>query len=210
MLREILQSLSDRVAHLERGSDLAPPLGVPGGVDFTTSRIEQAIKNENLEKELIEQVENGLSISNQNARKVYRFDDCNTIQEQLSIFKGFCVSSHGQFLMDQRGITVKKLRGFFFNLEKYIERNQTNRNAQDLIYAVERGKEAKWTDPYSKNLTVVFRLQGDSAKIITAYYKNKKDPKKSRRILLLLSTKEKKKKTLTHKTYKSYLLHLTK
>ena len=178
MLGKILQSLSDRVAHLERGSDLAPPLGIPGGVDFTTSRIEQAIKNETLEKELIEQVENGLSISNQNARKVYRFDDCNTIQEQLNIFKGFCVSSHGQFRMDQRGITVKKLRGFFFNLEKYIERNQTNRNAQDLIYAVERGKEAKWTDPYSKNLTVVFRLQGDSAKIITAYYKNKKDPKK--------------------------------
>lgn len=178
MLSNILRELQMRVARLEKQSDLMPPLGAPGGVDFTTSRIEQAIKNEKLEKEMIQQVESGLSISNQNARKVYRFDDCNTIQENLNIFKGFCVSSHGQFRMDQRGITVAKLKGYFFNLEKYIERNQTNRNAQDLIYAVERGKEAKWTDPYSKNLTVVFRLQGDSAKIITAYYKNKKDPKK--------------------------------
>ena len=174
-LRIALLKLERRVAELE--SDLSPPLGKPGGIQHTKERIEQAIDDNYLENELIDQLEKGESISNQEARLVYRFDDCNRTDGSLKIFKGFCISSHGQFRMDQRGITVKKLENFFFNLEKYIERNQTNRIAQDLIRSVEKGWEAKWTDQFSKGLTVVFRLQGDTAKIITAYFKDKKDPK---------------------------------
>ena len=174
MLKRALRQLERRVADLE--ADLSPPLGKPGGIVHTTKRIEDAIDDDFLESELIEQLEQGESISNQDARLVYRFDDCNGTSG-LKIFKGFCISSHAQFRMDQRGITVDKLRNFFFNLEKYMERNEYNLRAQDLIRSVESGWETKWVDQYSKGLTVVFRLRGDSAKIITAYYKNKKDPK---------------------------------
>ena len=175
MLRKALIKLERRVAELE--ADLSPPLGKPGGIVHTTKRIEDAISDEFLENELIEQLEQGESISNQDARLVYRFDDCNTTDSGLKIFKGFCISSHAQFRMDQRGITVSKLRGFFFNLEKYMDRNQYNMRSQDLIRSVEKGWETKWTDQYSKGLTVVFKLQKDSAKIITAFYKDKKDPR---------------------------------
>lgn len=177
-LKIALIDLEMRIEDLEmRVADLAPPLGKPGGVRHTTQRIDEALPDGSpKEKEMIDIVNKGDGISNQDARLVYRFDDCNPAHDGMKIFKGFCVSSHGQFRMDQRGITVRKIQDFFFNLEKYIERNQTNRLAFDLIRAVERGEEAKWTDDFGKKLTVVFRRQGDSAKIITAYYKNKKDP----------------------------------
>ncbi len=177
-LKIALLDLEMRIEDLEmRVADLSPPLGKPGGVKYTTNRIDEALPDGSpKEKEMIETVNKGLGISNQDARLVYRFDDCNPAHDGMKIFKGFCVSSHGQFRMDQRGITVRKIQDFFFNLEKYLERNQTNRLAFDLIRAVEKGWEAKWTDEYSKHLTIVFRREGDSAKIITGYYKNKKDP----------------------------------
>ena len=171
-----LQDLMVRVSSLE--ADLNPPLGNPGGIEHTKKRIEEAISDPYLEDELIDQLEKGENIPNRDARLVYRFDDCNTLPE-TTIFKGFCISSHGQYRMDQRGITVPKLKGYFFNLEKYIERNQFNRNAYRVIEGVEGGWEVKWSDPYSKSLTVVFKKDKKGiAKIITAYYPQKKDPVK--------------------------------
>lgn len=177
-LRRALLDLEARLADLE--ADLQPQLGKPGGVEYTTQRIDEAFpEGSSKEHELIEQVNKGIGISNQDARIVYRFDDCNSAIDGTTMIKGFCISSHGQFRMDQRGITVRKIQEFFFNLEKYLEREKTNRRTFDLRDAINRGWEAKWTDPMTGNLTVVFTLDGDSAKIITAYYKNKKDPIKS-------------------------------
>jgi hypothetical protein len=173
-LKIALLELERRVADLE--ADLQPPLGKPGGVLHTTQRIDEALPEGPKEQEMIETVNKGLGISNQDARIVYRFDDCNPVLSGTTIFKGFCVSSHGQFRMDQRGISVRKVQEFFFNLEQYMNRNQTNRLAFDLISAVHNGYETKWTDERSSGLTIVFKREGDSAKIITAYFKNKKDP----------------------------------
>jgi hypothetical protein len=174
-LKRALRELERRVADLE--ADLQPQLGKPGGVKHTTQRIDEALPDGSpKEIELIDTVNKGQGISNQDARIVYRFDDCNPALDGTTMVKGFCVSSHGQFRMDQRGITVRKIQEFFFNLEKYLERNETNRRTFDLRDSINRGWETKWTDERSNNLTVVFRLEGDSAKIITTYYKNKKDP----------------------------------
>jgi hypothetical protein len=174
-LKRALLDLERRIAHLE--ADLQPQLGRPGGVKHTTQRIDEALPDGSpKEIELIDTVNKGQGISNQDARIVYRFDDCNPALDGTTMVKGFCVSSHGQFRMDQRGITVRKIQEFFFNLEKYLERNETNRRTFDLRDSINRGWETKWTDERNGNLTVVFTLEGDSAKIITTYYKNKKDP----------------------------------
>ena len=175
MLRRALLELSRRVADLE--ADLAPPLGTPGGVDYTQRRIEEAIEDVRLESEMVETLHRGESISNSDARLVYGFDDCNPLTE-VTIFKGFCTSSHGQYRMDQRGISVRKLKEYFFNLEKYMEKNRDVTSAQSLILNVmsRRGGVVKWSDPFNNNLTVVFERQGDIAKIVTAYYKDKEDP----------------------------------
>lgn len=173
-LKIALLELEMRVADLE--ADLSPPLGKPGGVKHTTDRIDDALPDGPFQDELIQTVNDGKGISNQHAREIYPKLDCNVALDGLKIFKGFCITSHGQFRMDQRTVPVRKLQEFFWNLEKYMERNETNRRAFDLIRDVENGWETKWTDDRSQGLTVVFRREGEIAKIITTYYKNKKDP----------------------------------
>ena len=173
-LKIALLELEMRVADLE--ADLSPPLGKPGGVKHTTDRIDDALDDGPFQDALIKTVNEGGGISNQHAREIYPKLDCNVALDGLKIFKGFCITSHGQFRMDQRTVPVRKLQEFFWNLEKYMERNETNRRAFDLIRAVEKGWETKWTDDRTQGLTVVFRREGEIAKIITTYYKNKKDP----------------------------------
>lgn len=174
-LKRALLELERRVAHLE--ADLSPPLGKPGGVKHTTQRIDDALPDGSpKEIELIDTVNKGIGISNQDARIVYRFEDCNPVLDGTTMIKGFCESSHGQFRMDQRSISVRKIQEFFFNLEKYLERNETNRLTYDLRDSINRGMETKWTDERGGKLTVVFRIERGIAKIITAYYKDKKDP----------------------------------
>lgn len=176
-LKIALLRLEARVAQLEVEADLNPALGAPGGVSYTNKRIEDALPVGPRLQQLTDTVNKGQGISNQDARLVYRFDDCNPMLSGLKMFKGFCISSHGQFRMDQRGITVRKMQEFFFNLEKYLERNSRARDAQIIENALKSRAEVKWTDTRSGGLTVVFKKNGDSAKVITAYYKNKKDPK---------------------------------
>jgi hypothetical protein len=174
MLRLALARLERRVAELE--ADLSPPLGLPGGVEYTKLRIEEAIEDEGLESALVETLYKGESISNQEARLVYRGDDCNPLPG-VKIFKGFCTSSHGQYRMDQRGISVQKLQRYFFSLEKYIEARVKITAMQPFISQVMEGSgSVKWTDPATGGLTVVFERRGDIAKVITAYYKDKEDP----------------------------------
>ena len=174
-LKIALLELEMRVADLE--ADLSPPLGKPGGVKHTTKRIDDALPDGPFQDALIQTVNEGGGISNQHAREIYPKLDCNVALDGLKKFKGFCVTSHGQYRMDQRSVPVRKLQEFFWNLEKYMERNETNRRAFDLIRDVEYGYETKWTDERSKGLTVVFRRDKDGiARIITTYYKNKKDP----------------------------------
>lgn len=174
MIKRALLELERRVADLE--ADLAPPLGIPGGIGHTQRRIEDAIEDTSLESDLVNTLYQGGSITNQEARLVYRFDDCNPLNE-VDIFKGFCTTAHGQYRMDQRGISVRVLEGFFFNLERYLEKNRGVPALQGLARGVfEGGGVVKWTDPYSNNLSVVFERQGEIAKIITAYYKDKEDP----------------------------------
>jgi uncharacterized protein YjbI with pentapeptide repeats len=165
---QILLELEREIESYKKVADLSPPLGDPGGLRHTERRIEKVVRNKGLERELKESLIEDGQLTNQEARIVYRFKDCNPVKETKKI-KGFCVSSHGQFRMDQRGIKVKDVHNFFFNLERYLERNKTNIRARSFLRSLESGDAVKWGDPYSK-LTVVFVLEGDSARVVTAYF----------------------------------------
>lgn len=180
-IKDLSKTLQREIQDLKKTlkkADLVPPLGKPGGIEHTRDRIIKNVADHNLELRLIKKLEQGQNIPNSEAREVYTYVDCN--KSGLNKIKQFCISSHAQYRMDQRGISVHKLKSFFFNLEKYYERNEYNLRAKDLISAIDYGMEAEWTDPMTKNLTVAFEFDKDTgtAKIITAYYKNKRDPVK--------------------------------
>lgn len=180
-IKELSKKLQREIQDLKKTlkkADLVPPLGKPGGIEHTKDRIIKNVADPNLELKLIKKLEQGQNIPNSEAREVYTYVDCN--KSGLNKIKQFCISSHAQYRMDQRGISVHNLKSFFFNLEKYYERNEYNLRAKDLISAIDYGMQAEWTDPMTKNLTVAFEFDKDTgtAKIITAYYKNKRDPVK--------------------------------
>jgi hypothetical protein len=171
---EKLRELSVRLAKLE--ADLSPPLGVPGGVEYTKERIENAIDDEELESQLVQTVYKGEGISNRDAWLVYGQDDCNMLQN-LKLFKGFCTSAHGMFRMDQRGISVDDLGRYFAALEMFLESRAKITSLQPFISQVLSGRgQIKWTNTANRGLTVVFERKGNIAKIITAYFKGKDDP----------------------------------
>jgi len=166
-----------RVAYryLMRHADLMPPLGFPGGPCHVVQRIYEEVKNPRLRDELIEDIETGGKLDNQEASKVY---DLEVERGPGGKIKKVVITAHGQFRMDQRGITVPEVR---MALQSFVKRWMDLRSQQSPIARrwemdMMRGDTILWTDPRHK-LTIVFTAKGDTARLVTTYWEGQSDPK---------------------------------
>ena len=91
---------------LPRQSDLHPPLGNPGGPCQVIERIERNIRSPRLKDDLVEDVNTGEDLSNQDTSKVYPI----LHEHGVGSIKQVEITSHGQYRMDLRGITVEDVR----------------------------------------------------------------------------------------------------
>lgn len=168
-------SSSQRVADRYLQSDLAPPLGFPGGPCHVVRRIMEEVQNPRLRDELIEDVERGMKLDNSEASKVYDLE----VEKGVGNFKKMAILPHAQYRMDQRGITVTELR---LALTSFLNAFGTEKSRQSYLgkkwaHELHRRQPLNWTDPRIK-LTIVFAAASEnSIRVITTYWENQADPR---------------------------------
>lgn len=152
-----------------RKADLNPPLGVGGGPCLVVDRIRKRVRNPSLREGLIEEAESG-ELDNPSARKVYPLTE-----ERGSLFKSFTITSHAQYRMDYRSITVADVTAALNNCAREFVRlsDEDPGRYDDLL---NQGK-ITWLDPKTR-LQLVFSLEEGTGEpvIISAYWKGQPDP----------------------------------
>lgn len=165
-------------AYLKRKADLNPPLGSPGGVCHAIDRVETTIRNPKDRERLKDDLEFDAALSDNDVHKVY--DPLVTVGPSNTPFKKMMLTDHGQYRMDVRAITVSDIRD---TLQNFIKKYSKEKSQQSYL-----GKlwEQKMKNPRPNDeallwthngLTVAFRVQGDTAVIVTAYWEGDSKPK---------------------------------
>jgi len=163
------------LAYLERQADLMPPLGYPGGICHVTERIHTEVRNPKLREELVEDVEMGRKMTNQDANKVYGLER----EKGIGRFKQLLITPHAQYRMDQRGIIVNEIRLALKSFEKAWLDGKSRQDYQAKSWEMDmmRRDPIMWVDPRLK-LTIVFVVEGkNQVRLVTTYWEGQPDPK---------------------------------
>lgn len=170
----MVQRMARRVASRYLQADLNPPLGLPGGPCQVIRRIEENVRNPQLKEDLKEDVSRGHKVENADAAKIYRLES----EHGIGKIREFVISPHAQYRMDQRSVTVNDLRNNFASFLKYWndERSKKSPIGQRIDSDIAYGSPIEYTDKKTK-LFMAFKMQRDSAVIITTYWEGKPDPK---------------------------------
>ena len=139
-------------------------------------RVHDEVNNPRLRDRLVDSVEEGQSLSNADASKVYSPERERGVSGKR--LNKIILTSHVQYRMDLRGITVPEIRLALKQFAKaYLdERSRKSLQARWWDEAMAWGEEIKWEAPMG--LVVVFTLPSqDTANIITAYWPGQSDPR---------------------------------
>jgi hypothetical protein len=165
---------SDGVEFRQRRSDLTPALGYPGGPCHVVQRIESEIKSPALRTQLIHEVEDGGSLSNPEAAKVYDLEQ----ERGAGIAQRLVIGPHAQYRMDLRGVTVPQIRAAIFTFSKLLNDWKSQRSPQYGYYMklLAAAQTINFTEP-RLGLTIVFKAEGQGTiKIVTTYWQGDPDP----------------------------------
>jgi len=150
-------------------ADLNPPLGKPGGPCQVVDRIVKRVRDERLQKGLVNEVQKGEDLSNAEASKVYPIE----AEPGVGPIHKIVITSHGQYRMDLREITVDDVRGALASFVKQLENWRALKSpAYDTFMGRLEGKEhVEWVDPRSK-LKVVFAQESPgTVRLITTFWR---------------------------------------
>ena len=159
-----------------RTADLTPPLGFPGGPCQVIERIDGEIRDPGLRDRLVDQVEDGASLSNSSAAKVYELEAESGIPR--SKLKEILITPHAQYRMDQRGITVGDVRVALMGFVKAWNDERSRQSAQARMWEDDMawGEKIDWVDPRI-GLMIVFTASKGTVRLVTAYWKGQSDPR---------------------------------
>ena len=160
---------------MDRKSDKVPPLGYPGGPCHVVQRIEDEVRNLQLKDPLQEKVEEGNTLTNSEARKVYDLED---ERGPGGMIKKFITTSHSQYRMDLRGITVPEIRLALKAFQKDLNDWKSRKDLKFRYFSESfaRGESVEYLFA-PINLFIVFQMVSrDTAKIVTTYWKGLRDP----------------------------------
>ena len=145
-----------------RRADLYPPLGINGGPCKVVNRILQNVKNVRDQEALIREVENNVSLTNAQSAIVYP-----TINKERGAppFTPLHFTSHSQYRMDLRGITVPDVQESIGRFRDVAERAMAKRDTRvmDKFRADPRFDDSK------NNLSVVTGPQRDHLNIVSVF-----------------------------------------
>jgi len=159
---------------LPRQSDLHPPLGNPGGPCQVIERIERNIRSPRLKDDLVEDVNTGEDLSNQDTSKVYPI----LHEHGVGSIKQVEITSHGQYRMDLRGITVEDVRHAIGSLLQQMGEWRVKKNPayERMSTALERGDKIEWVNPKSSLKIVLSPIGGGVVRLVSTFWKGVPDP----------------------------------
>ena len=153
-----------------RKADLSPPLGYPGGSCHLMDRIQDKVKSPGKKEDLMQKVELGDKLTNQEAHVIYDYELDRGARNTR--FQAVVMTPHSQYRMDQRGITVGDLLHVLaeFHQQWSKEKSKDSSRYQGWEDKIRKGKEIEWS---ASGITVVFEvatIRGKlAANIITAW-----------------------------------------
>ena len=153
-----------------RKADLSPPLGYPGGSCHLIDRIQDNVKNPGKKEDLIQKVEVGDKINNQEANLIYDYELDRGARNTR--FQAVVMTPHAQYRMDQRGITVGDLLNVLMKFHKQWakEKSRDSSRYQDWEDKIRKGREIEYA---AAGITVIFEvatIRGKlAANVITAW-----------------------------------------
>ena len=148
-------------------ADLSPPLGDPGGPCQVIRRIDKSVRNPALKEDLIEEVEHGGELDNQDAAQVYPLDT----ETGAGVAKKLVLTSHLQYRMDLRSVTLDDVRATLRAMTAALR--DAPRAAQDLAH----GEKVRYEDPRT-HLVIVVQVAGrETLRLITTFWRGRPDPK---------------------------------
>lgn len=149
-------------------ADLSPPLGKPGGPCHVINRIDTQVSNPLVKENLIDEIEHGDKFTNADASVVYGPEE-----EFLGgIFRKMQLSSHAQYRMDLRGITVAMVQRSLMDLSTVMGKDQYV--MRDVYRS--SGTGYRWDDP-KRGITIVIDPRGrDTVRVVTVYHTGGRDP----------------------------------
>ena len=180
-------SSSIRVALLwnRKRADLNPPLGYPGGPCYLIERI--LSKNLGAKgEELIQLVEIGMELDDADGRNSHLIYEKHLEKAVLGTQFGWLgLSSHAQYRMDLRGITVTDIKSALIGFQKEFAKEKSRNSPiwRRWDAEINRSDDLHWVDNRLNKLVVGFKVmtngsKGAGAFIQTVYYQN--DPKPPR------------------------------
>ena len=169
---------SARVAerYMAKQADLNPPLGYPGGPCHVIDRIEQNVRNPALRQRLIDQVEEGESLTNPEAAQVYRVEDERGVPGTR--VKRLILPPHEQYRMDYRGSVVSEIRIALADFFRAYGNEKSRKTflAKRWEESFARTEPITWTAK-KLGLTIVFVIDRDTARLVTSYWEGWADPR---------------------------------
>ena len=155
-------------------ADLSPPLGKPGGPCQVVQRIDKQVQNQGLKHDMIEEVEKGTDLSNQEASKVYPVGR----EPGVGPIRQVQITSHGQYRMDLRSIKVEDVRACLADFLKQMEewKKAGNRAYENMGHSLEIGQKIEWTDRKTKLKIVFESIGGGTVTLISTFWKGRPDP----------------------------------
>jgi len=161
-------------------ADLSPPLGNPGGPCHVIQRIRDEVSNPRLQEALIEDFEEDGKLENPEASKVYEITSGEA--PNASFIKQVLISAHGQFRMDQRGVTVSDVKQALQEFAQEYAKAKSNPRTKFLSdrwdQALAYGDKITYQ---AKRITIVFAPARTGGKgvidLITTYPNGGSDPR---------------------------------
>lgn len=138
------------------------------------NRIEDRVPNEQLKQDLIQDVQKGQDLSNQEASKIYRVNR----EPGIGAIEEIEITSHSQYRMDLRKITVDDVRRALGSFLDHLDRLEAVnlKGLENTLRGLNGGEKVVWINPRTK-LVVVFQKTGPAkVTMVTSYWKGRPDP----------------------------------
>ncbi len=150
-------------------ADLNPPLGKPGGPCQVVDRILKRVVDERLQKGLVNEVQQGEDLSNAEASKVYPIE----AEPGVGPIHRIVITSHGQYRMDLRGITVDDVQAALASFVKQLAfwKALKSRAYDTFAGQLERQENVEWVDPRSKLKIVFVQVSPGTVRLITTFWR---------------------------------------
>ena len=156
-------------SEMTRTSDLHPPLGKPGGPCQVVERIEHNVRAPALKNDMVHEVMDGTDLSNSESSKIYPI----LKEHGVGDIKQVNITSHAQYRMDLRGITVDDVRHAVGSFLQQMEdwKKLGSPAYKNMSTALESGDKLEWVG--KNKLKVVLSPTGNgSVTLISAFWRD--------------------------------------